>query len=231
MRLLLIASDAREFTGVMARAAGVKDVRLPVDWAREARLAGHDILMAANGVGMARAAAAVDAALDAWRPDAIVSAGFCGAVDSSLGIAGVVVASCVAGPDGEYPALPVTSGRAFHGGRIRTVERIARTPEEKRQWRASGAIAVEMEAAGVAARARTLGLPFYCIRAVTDLAGETLANDFNSALRPDGHFATIRLLASSLRRPVARLPELVRLRKRCVRASFALGEFIAGCRF
>ena len=57
---------------------------------------------------------------------------------------------------------------------------------------AGGGIAVEMEAAGVAARAEELGFDFYCVRVVTDLAGEDMANDFNMALREDGHFATMR---------------------------------------
>jgi nucleoside phosphorylase len=108
---------------------------------------------------------------------------------------------------------------------------VARTAEEKLSLRAGGACAVEMEAAGVAARALEQGLPFYCIRAVTDLADETLHNDFNKALRPDGHFATISILASALRYPALRLPELFRLRKRCVSASRALGSFLADCRF
>jgi len=88
-----------------------------------------------------------------------------------------------------------------------------------------------MEAAGVAARAEALGCPFYCIRAVTDPAGETMANDFNFALRSDGHFDTMKILSSSLRRPLVRLPELFRLRKRCLRASKVLGDFVADCRF
>ena len=88
-----------------------------------------------------------------------------------------------------------------------------------------------MEAAGVAARAEALGRPFYCIKTVTDLAGESMANDFNSALRSDGHFDTMKILTSSLRHPSVRLPELFRLRKRCLRASKVLGDFVADCRF
>jgi hypothetical protein len=88
-----------------------------------------------------------------------------------------------------------------------------------------------MEAAGVAQRAQSLGLPFFCIKSVTDLAGETMANDFNAVLRSDGHFDTIKLLASSLRDPWVRLPELFRLRSRGLLAARSLGDFIADCRF
>jgi hypothetical protein len=97
--------------------------------------------------------------------------------------------------------------------------------------RATGASAVEMEAAGVAERAAQWGLPFYCVRAVTDLAEESFGMDFNAALRSDGRFETMRILASALRNPVKLFPELIRLRGRCQTAANALGEFIAGCRF
>ena len=66
---------------------------------------------------------------------------------------------------------------------------------------------------------------------VTDLADEDMANDFNRALRPDGHFGTMSILIGALRRPRVCLPELLRLRNRCAMAARALGDFIADCRF
>jgi nucleoside phosphorylase len=108
---------------------------------------------------------------------------------------------------------------------------VAQTAEEKaRLWGQDG-LAVEMEAGGVAGRAAARGLGFYCIRVVTDVADEDMANDFNRALRPDGHFDTIGILVRTLRDPLVRLPELVRLRNRCSRAARNLGDFIADCRF
>ena len=231
MRLLLVAADSMEFTGVLEHAGGVDAVRLPVDWARSAKLGDHMILMAANGAGNARAAAAVDAAIPAFHPEAVVSAGFCGALDPDLDIAAVVVGSRISAADRRYPALPVTSAFPHRVGTICSIDHVAQTAGEKKQLRASGAAAVEMEAAGVAARAQSHGLPFYCVRAVTDLAGENMANDFNAALRPDGHFGTMHILGNCVRHPMDRLPELIRLRKRCARASRTLGEFLVDCRF
>jgi nucleoside phosphorylase len=162
----------------------------------------------------------------------VVSAGFCGAVAPELGLAAIVVAREVADEQARYTAVsPVEVIGNYRQGLVRTIDHIAQTVEEKRFWRSQGAIAVEMEAAAVAARAQNFGLPFYCIKAVSDLADETLAIDFNAALRPDGHFATISILRSTLRHPLDRVPELVRLRKRSVCAAGRLGDFIAGCRF
>jgi adenosylhomocysteine nucleosidase len=231
MRILFIAADKMEYAGVLQNSTNVRPPRLPIHWARQGRLGPHEALLAANGAGAARAAAAVDAACVHFHPEAVVSTGFCGALDPSLTVASIVVATTVSTPGPSYPALPVLSDSPFCAGPVASIGHVARTAEEKRSLRAAGACAVEMEAAGVAAQASERGLPFYCIRAVTDLAGETLQNDFNKALRPDGHFDTIFILASALRYPVIRLPELVRLRSRCLSASRALGSFLANCRF
>jgi adenosylhomocysteine nucleosidase len=216
MKLLVVASDRMEFAGLLARAGAPSH-------ARTVQLGGHEMLLAANGVGAPRAAAAVDAALS-WQPDALVSIGFCGALDAKLGIADIVVAQRVLASGRSYGS---TGGDAT----IASVDHVVRTAAEKRALAASGAIAVEMEAAGVAERAEALHLPFYCIKSVSDLAGEDMANDFNKALTADGHFATITLLQGALARPFTRIPELLRLRKRCIRAALALGDFFADCRF
>ena len=234
MRLLLIASAPMEFRLCGAGWHAARRLEMGaggVDWARFAQLGGHELLLVANGAGARRAASAVDAAADIFQPDAVISTVFCGALDPELGVADVVVATSVAAADRRYDALPVATAAAHHSGVVRSIDRVAQTAEEKRRLRAGGAIAVEMEAAGVAARAEARGWPFYCVRAVTDLAGETMANDFNAALRADGHFDTMVILRDTLRRPLARLPELCRLRQRSVRAAEVLGVFFANCRF
>jgi nucleoside phosphorylase len=229
MRLLFIAADRMEFPGLLARLSGARAVPLPVDWARCGRLGEHEALLAANGTGWAPAARAVDAAL-AWRPSAIVSTGFCGALDEKLHPADVVVATGVDAPGRHYPTSPA-DGEAACRGVVCSIDHIAATAAEKRQLRQTGACAVEMEAAGVAERALILGLPLICVRAVTDLADEEMANDLNAALRSDGHFDTMKVLRGALCHPAVRLRELVRLRNRSVRAARGLGDFFADCRF
>lgn len=231
MRILLVASDRMEFRGILAFTEAPRPAAFGVDWARAGRLNGQDVLLAANGVGRKRAAAAVDAVSPAFAPDHVVSTGFCGGLDPALPIAAVVVGTCVTGESRRYAAQPVAAAGGFHRGVVCSIQHVARTAEEKRKLRAQGGSVVEMEAAGVAERAETLGLPFSCVRAVTDLAGEDLANDFDRALRSDGHFDTMRILRDVLRQPAARLPELIRLQRRCTRAARTLGEFFADCRF
>ena len=230
MRLLVVASDSMEFPGILAHGGHPLREAYAADWVRSVDLGGHRLLLVANGVGSGRAAAAVDAAAG-FHPDAIVSTGFCGALEDKLGIGDIVLATEVETAHGLLHALPLASSAAFHAGKVISTDHVVQTSEEKHRLRAMGACAVEMEAGGVAQRAQDLGVPFYCVKAVTDLAGETLANDFNAALRSDGHFATISILSGTLRKPAARMPELLRLRNRCRRAARLLGEFFADCRF
>ncbi len=112
-----------------------------------------------------------------------------------------------------------------------SISHIARTAAEKRNLRATGASIVEMEAAGAARAAEDLGLPFYCIRAVSDLAGEDFENDFNAALKSDGRFSTMRLVTGALASPRKRFGELLRLKQRTEVASKNLGDFLADCTF
>jgi len=231
MRLIFVASDPMEFRGIAASAGERRKTRIGVDWALSAKLHGNQVMLAANGVGWKRAAAAVDAAYNVFPADAAISTGFCGALDPQLAIGDAVVATCVVGPDRRYAAQAIQASRHAARGLVISTDHVVGTADEKRALRAAGGSVVEMEAAGVAARADALGLHFFCVRAVTDLATENMANDFNAVLRPDGHFDTIGIFRHLLGRPIARLPELIRLRQNCQRAARSLGEFFADCRF
>lgn len=230
-KLLVVASMPGEFTGILAHARDARPARFGVDWARFARLGDDEWLMLANGAGPLRAHGAVKTALPEFPADALVSTGFCGALLPEMGLGEIVVATEVAGENGRFQAASPGSPKRYHQGVVRTIDHIAQSAEEKGRLRNTGACAVEMEAAAVAEQAAIQGLPFYCVKAITDLAGENLANNLNGALRSDGHFDTIRILGSTMRRPLVRLPELFRLRKRSVWAAHALGEFFADCRF
>jgi len=231
MKLLVVAAEERELRGILVHARNAHAAQVSVDWARSASLGDYDLLLVANGAGPARAAATVDRAAAAFRPEAIISTGFCGALEEKLEVASVVVATEVLGTNGRFSARAPAISLPHHLGVVLTIDHVAQSAAEKRSLRQTGAAAVDMEAAAVAGRAAALGLPFYCIKAATDLAGEDLANDLNAALRSDGHFDTIRILGSILGRPLVRLPELLRLRHRSARAARALGDFFADCRF
>jgi len=118
----------------------------------------------------------------------------------------------------------------IYTGPVLTVNRFITTAEEKHLLRATGAIAVEMEAAAVAAEAARLDLPFFCIRTVSDPAGQTFSIDFNQSRRPDGTFSTPRIAAQAALSP-AGWRELIRMGRAAHHSAQALGEFLGSCRF
>ena len=210
--ILFVASDRREFTGAMRFWENVQPVDLPVHWARSGLRQGRPVLAVANGAGWERARIASEAA----PHQQLCNIGFCGALDPALRVADIVVSS-------EH--LSVSCSRDHATGRIASVKKIVRTVQEKQRLYDQGQIAVEMEAAGIQSE------PFYCIKAVSDLAGESFANDFESALLPDGRIATARLIVGALRSPFRCFPELMRLARRTAAASERLGEFLDACHF
>jgi len=227
-----MAAEPREFSGLLKSCRKIERLDWPVHWARKAELNGREVILVANGAGAARAARGVAVARSLANVESVCSMGFCGALESGMKIGDVFVAESVHTCAGrEYRAAKPLSARSHRSGALASIDRVAQRAHEKQDLRAGGASAVEMEAGGVAEKAWELHLPFYCVRAVTDLAEENFGFDFNSALRSDGRFDTMRLIAAVCRRPRTLLPELLRLRTRCRMASETLGEFIASCRF
>jgi adenosylhomocysteine nucleosidase len=219
--LLFIAADPRECTGLLSHWEQVQPLQLPVYWARTGRWKGREVTAIANGAGAERAFAAV---LVAPRASAVCNIGFCGALDESLRIGDVFVATEIRNGVDVWPAcVPDTPDSPT--GVVASIDHIAQTAVEKSNLRACGASIVEMEAAGVARASGDLDLPFYCIRAVSDLAHEDFAIDFNAALGPDGRFSVIAL-AKQLK-----FGELLRLKHRTDLASKKLGDFLAATTF
>jgi adenosylhomocysteine nucleosidase len=228
-RILLVAAEPREFNGLLRFCSGVQKLAWPVYWARYGESGGRQLWMVANGAGAVHAGRAAEVACAECHPEAMVSMGFCGALDPALRVGDVFVAT---GIIGAAPAVSLPQSSAAHAlGALASIDHVAQTAAEKKLLRASGASAVEMEAAGVAGRAAEHGIPFFCVRSVTDTAAQSFVTDFNQALLSDGHFGTIRILTSALRSPGKAFPELLRLRNSCNIATHTLGEFIAGCRF
>lgn len=229
--LLFIASDRREAEPWVARWDNPRPLTLPVHWARTGKWRGREAIAVANGVGADRARAAVQAARTiASGFSAVVSIGTCGALDPSLAIADIIVASSVTDGQTIWPAQD-PHGPPSPSGLVHSSPHIARTIEEKRKLRDSGAIIVEMEAAGVARAAQELDVPFYCIRAVSDLADESFFIDFENFLMPDGRFNIPGLAMHAMAHPIKGLSELLRLQSRTAEAAKQLGGFLADCHF
>ncbi len=141
------------------------------------------VLVIEAGVGAERARRAVDWALAApplenvaYRPKVVLSAGFGGALSEDLKVGDVVLATEVVGADGAvwpttWPGdLPAGDWQPpLRRARVLTSPHLVATAEEKRTLaEKSGAAVVDMEAAAVAASCRRRGVPFGCVRAISD---------------------------------------------------------------
>src|SRR5258708_5972108 len=111
--LVFIAAEAREFDGILRRAAGSSSLRCPIAFCREVLWKDEEIVLMANGPGPGLAGVAAAFARESQPLGAIVSFGFCGALDPALGPGDVFVASEVLGVG---PALRPRTSLAYKSG-------------------------------------------------------------------------------------------------------------------
>ncbi len=229
--VVLVASESREFAGLLPRAGNVRKLNLPVQFSRRVELDGKEWLLVANGPGPRLARLALEAAAAETPPAAVVSTGFCGALDPEVPLYGIVSGTSIEDAGRSWPCLHPVARRTFVSGTIVSLDRVIGTPAAKVCLRTNRQVAVEMEAAGLGAWAAACGLPFYCVRVVTDCANEGFSLDFNRLRDIEGRFSRTRILAMAARNPVKFVPELLRLDRRCRAAAKLLGDFLADCRF
>jgi adenosylhomocysteine nucleosidase len=175
--------------------------------------------MLANGPGEALVLQALKEKKDV---DGMISTGLCGALDPALRLGDVVVSG----------SAPVDTRAAFVRGAVHSIDHVAVTAAEKRRLRnQTGAISVDMESAAVESKAAEWKVPYLCIRAVSDRAGDTLPLDFNRYRNARGDFSRTRIALAAIARPFTVMPQLMEFDRNCRRAADALGDFLADCRF
>ncbi len=229
--VVAVAALAREFSGLLRHASSIERLDSPVRTASRAVIADSDWLLVANGEGQRCAAAAINWALNSAAPRAVLSTGYCGALSPELAEGDIFAATEVRDESGAaFAALAPVTAKPAHRGPVLSIDRVACTAREKAELRGSGAGVVEMEAAAVACAAGVNGIPFYCIRVVSDSASSNLPIDFNLFRRGDGSIDSRRVARHALALPKS-WPALVRLAVHASRASNSLGAYLADCRF
>jgi nucleoside phosphorylase len=240
MAILFVASEAFELKPLAEKLTGLRSLKWPLDYAEEGVWQGKRYLLTANGAGPRLAYHCVEVALratsmaelSASRLEAVVSTGLCGAIEDKLQIGDIIEALEVIAPDGSFRAscAQIECGEPRERGSIVSVDRVAGTVADRQRLRSDGVLAVEMEAAGVAQRAQAAGLPFCCIKVVSDRADEEFVMDFNRLRSTEGRFSRGKIVIYALTHPQT-IPRLVSLRRRSQVAASALGAFLASCRF
>ena len=179
--------------------------------------------MLANGPGEALVLEALKEKKDV---DGMISTGLCGALDPALRVGDVVVSG------NAHIEVGMGARAQFVRGAVHTIAHVAVTAAEKRTLRnQTGASAVDMESAAVERKAAEWNVPYLCIRAVSDRAGDSLPLDFNRYRNARGDFSRTRIALAAIARPFTLMPQLVEFDRNCRRAVDALGDFLADCRF
>lgn len=159
-----------------------------------------EVIVVAAGMGAARAALAVEAAL-AYGPVAhLISVGLAGSCDPNVPVGSVLEATEV---------IDVRSGERFRtavaaaglpGRTLATGASIAGVREKARLFAAYGAAAVDMEAATVARLALSHAIPFRAIKAISDDHAFELVSLGKFQTR-HGHFDTLPFALHTAVRP------------------------------
>jgi adenosylhomocysteine nucleosidase len=155
----VIAALPREISGLVKGLTADAELRRRGVWLY--RMDGAVVVAA--GMGAARAAVAVEAALKAAELRVLISAGIAGACDPKLRVGDVVRAGVV---------VDARTGERFEDSRYRqvlvTAAQIASVTEKRRLFASYAASAVDMEAAAVGRLARAHGLEFATIKTISD---------------------------------------------------------------
>ena len=226
--LLVVAAAPFEFSGFsdLAR-CGIPGIR----WSATAPVGAVSATLVANGAGGRAAVAGTLAALAAGRYRAVVSTGFAGGLDPALRVGDAFLADSVLCAGQTYRThLPKGLPPRTRRGSLVTVDEVAGTVRSKRRLARLGADAVDMEAGSVAAVAADQGLPFYCVRAISDHARQDLPLDFNRAIRPDGAFSAWNLVGQAAVR-VGSWPDLFRLWRGSALAARTVARCLCNCEF
>jgi adenosylhomocysteine nucleosidase len=176
-------------------------------------------IAACAGVGVGAATKAFAAIEDGGPIDLVFSIGWAGALTPTVAegraynVAGVI---------------DVRTGERFHceagAGEVwlATSSRVAGETEKRRLAASYRADLVDMEAAGIARMAAMRGIPFYCIKGVSD-GLDTRLPDLNRFLTDDGQFQLGRFVLFAAVRPWY-WPALIRMGENSRRASINMAE-------
>ena len=184
------------------------------------------------GLGPERAALGTHALIDGHSPKWIVSAGFSGGLHSNLKVGQIVVADALRDAAGKELKidLKMTSdpSRGLHVGKLLTIDHVAKTAaEKKRLGEETGALAVDMESATVAAVCRERKVRFMAVRVVSDDVDHDVPDEALTILSEKGAVQVGAAVAALLKRPGA-AKDLWSLRAAAQESADQLATFLEG---
>jgi len=192
-----------------------------------ASIASGEMIIIQSGMGQHKSEAAWNYTVGEFRPEYIISAGFCGALYDGAGIGDLIAASNVRPyPDSsiEIPGVKETikkiSGHiGLHEGSFITLgQRLDKSEIQKEFLQGVSFPVCDMETLPLAKLSIQAGLPFFAIRAVTDRIHEEIPRELFGVTDADGNFSLSRALGIILAHP-SLIPSCIKLEKNARLAS------------
>ena len=197
--VVALGQERRALAGVLEalRAECIDEFRVT-----RGTLAGRPIHLIQSGIGSARAGRAAGKLLDRLPCVGVWSLGFAGGLESGLRRGDLVCADRLvretgeggaegAGPPADRLAAALrTAGLRAHTGPVLTVGVPLRSAAAKRSaYARTGAVAVEMEASGVAEAARARGVPWVALKVILDGVEDPLPEVTARCMTVEGNLA------------------------------------------
>jgi adenosylhomocysteine nucleosidase len=183
-----------------------------------------------SGMGLAAAQHAAQELVNAGAK-ALAVFGVAGALDPSLSSGSLLCPDVVLDESGARYATDalwrkrlqqsVPATLQAQGSLLSVLEPLLSVAQKARAYQRSGAMAVDMESAAVAAVAQRHSLPFISLRAIVDEATDTVPAALNNSVDAWGRPRALGLMAALCRHPSV-LGDLPRLYSRMQRATRAL---------
>lgn len=203
---------------------------------RAGKLDGREVVIVESGVGAAAAARATKAAIDFYQPRWVVSAGFAGALDERLRRGHVLMADTVASEKGEQLAVGIKleprvieATKGLHVGRLLTVDRLIRRPDERRSLCTEHAsLACDMETFAVAQACRDANTRLLSVRIISDTVEDELPPEIEHLLAQKSLAGKIGAAAGAMMHRLGAAKDLWKLREDALKASDRLAKFLRG---
>jgi len=154
-----------------------------------------ETVIVCGGIGMEAARRAAEAVIALYHPALLQSVGFAGALDAGLRV-GDIFSPAVVIDTRDGSRIDLESGK----GVLITFTAVADADQKIKLAQAYGAVAVDMEAAAVAASARVNGLPFTATKVISDGLHSEMP-ETASFVDPQGRFRTLRFAIHVALRP------------------------------
>jgi adenosylhomocysteine nucleosidase len=181
----------------------------------------NDWIAACAGVGVAAARRAFEEIEKDGAIDSVFSIGWAGALREEFATGQACrVSGVIDARTGDRFSAAGQSAECW----LVTSDRVADQADKRQLATTYGAGLVDMEAAGVARQAAMRGIPFYCIKGVSDGFSDQLP-DFNAFISKNGQFQSARFIFFSLLRPW-HWPALMRLGQASEKSAQGIAESV-----